>query len=159
MALSSPQLVEAQYFWLIIGEDEGDEGIIDDIAFELFAMHCGIGKGIRQKKIPQEKWSCRKYNKLIVSLEGPHRPECICFFLNAISSFVVKRNNLRVRKLCPVGDVIILNPVFLYFQNCILYFPRPREISFKSIYGAPFHHIRGSFHTTFVLSLTTLLFF
>ena len=28
---------------------------IDDIAFELFAMHCGIGWGIRQKKIPQEK--------------------------------------------------------------------------------------------------------
>ena len=28
---------------------------IDDIAFELFAMHCSIGRGIRQKKIPQEK--------------------------------------------------------------------------------------------------------
>ena len=28
---------------------------IDDIAFDLFAMHCGIGWGIRQKKIPQEK--------------------------------------------------------------------------------------------------------
>ena len=28
---------------------------IDDIAFEPFAMHCGIGWGIRQKKIPQEK--------------------------------------------------------------------------------------------------------
>ena len=28
---------------------------IDDIAFELFAMHCGIGRGIRQKKIPKEK--------------------------------------------------------------------------------------------------------
>ena len=28
---------------------------IDDIAFELFAMYCGIGRGIRQKKIPQEK--------------------------------------------------------------------------------------------------------
>ena len=26
-----------------------------DIAFELFAMHCGFGRGIRQKKIPQEK--------------------------------------------------------------------------------------------------------
>ena len=55
-------------------------------AFELFAMHCGIGWEIRQKKIPQEKWLCRKYNKLIVSLESPHRPECICFFLNAILS-------------------------------------------------------------------------
>ena len=29
--------------------------VIDDIAFELFAMDCGIGRGIRQKKIPQEK--------------------------------------------------------------------------------------------------------
>ena len=29
---------------------------IHDIAFELFAMHCGIGIGKRQKKIPQEKW-------------------------------------------------------------------------------------------------------
>ena len=28
---------------------------IDDIAFELFAIHCGIGREIRQKKIPQEK--------------------------------------------------------------------------------------------------------
>ena len=28
---------------------------IDDIAFELFAMPCGIGRGIRQKKIPHEK--------------------------------------------------------------------------------------------------------
>ena len=28
---------------------------IYDIAFELFAMHCGIGRGIRQKKIPREK--------------------------------------------------------------------------------------------------------
>ena len=28
---------------------------IHDIAFELFAMHCGIGIGKRQKKIPQEK--------------------------------------------------------------------------------------------------------
>ena len=27
---------------------------IDDIAFELFAKHCGIGRGIRQKKISQE---------------------------------------------------------------------------------------------------------
>ena len=59
---------------------------IYDIAIELFAMHCSIGRGIRQKKIPREKWSCRKYSKLIVSLESPQRPECICFFLNAISS-------------------------------------------------------------------------
>ena len=29
--------------------------VIDDIAFELLAVHCGIGRGIRQKKIPQEK--------------------------------------------------------------------------------------------------------
>ena len=28
---------------------------IDDFAFELFAKDCGIGRGIRQKKIPQEK--------------------------------------------------------------------------------------------------------
>ena len=28
---------------------------IDDVAFELFAIHCGIGRGIRQKKIQQEK--------------------------------------------------------------------------------------------------------
>ena len=28
---------------------------IDDIAFELFAMHSGIGRGIRQRKISQEK--------------------------------------------------------------------------------------------------------
>ena len=54
---------------------------IDDITFELFAMHCGIGRGIRQKKISQEKLSYRKYNKLIVSLESPNQPECICFFL------------------------------------------------------------------------------
>ena len=27
----------------------------DDIAFELFVMHCGIGRVLRQKKIPQEK--------------------------------------------------------------------------------------------------------
>ena len=60
--------------------------VIDDIPFELFTMHCGIGLGIRQKKIPQEKLLYRKYNKLIISLESPHRPECICFFLNAISS-------------------------------------------------------------------------
>ena len=42
---------------------------------------------IRQKKIPQEDWLCRKYNKLIVSLESPHA-ECICFFLNMISSIL-----------------------------------------------------------------------
>ena len=59
---------------------------IDDIAFELFAMHYGIGRGIRQKKIPQEKWLCRKYNKPMVSPESPLRPECICFFLNVKSS-------------------------------------------------------------------------
>ena len=29
--------------------------LIDDIALELFAMHCSVGWGIRQKKIPQEK--------------------------------------------------------------------------------------------------------
>ena len=29
--------------------------VIDDIAFELLAVHCGIGRGIRKKKIPQEK--------------------------------------------------------------------------------------------------------
>ena len=28
---------------------------IDDIAFELFATHCGIGRRMRQKKFPQEK--------------------------------------------------------------------------------------------------------
>ena len=28
---------------------------IDDIAFELFAMHCGLGRGIRQKRMAQEK--------------------------------------------------------------------------------------------------------
>ena len=42
--------------------------------------------GIRQKKIPQEKLLRREYNKLIVSLDSPHKPECICYFLNAISS-------------------------------------------------------------------------
>ena len=63
--------------------------VIGDIAFELFAMHCGIGRGIRQKKIPQEKWLCPKYNKPIVSLESSHRPECICFFLNTISSITL----------------------------------------------------------------------
>ena len=60
--------------------------LIDDIAFELFAMHCGIGRGKRPKKIPQKRWLCRKHSKLIVSLESPYQPECICFFLNAISS-------------------------------------------------------------------------
>ena len=30
------------------GDD--DETKLDDIAFKLFAMHCGIGRGIRQKK-------------------------------------------------------------------------------------------------------------
>ena len=43
-------------------------GPIDDFAFELFAMHCG-----KFLKIPVEnstgKMICRKYNKLIVSLE------------------------------------------------------------------------------------------
>ena len=34
-------------------------------------MYCGIGRGIRQKKIPHvQKFLCRKYNKLIVSLES-----------------------------------------------------------------------------------------
>ena len=77
---------------------------IDDIAFELFAMHCGIRRGVRQKKIPQEKWLCRKYNKPIVSLESPHQPKCIWFFLNAISSIripwcglVSKINDMWIR--------------------------------------------------------------
>ena len=37
---------------------------VDDITFEIFAMHRGIGRGIRQKKIPQEKLSCRKYKTI-----------------------------------------------------------------------------------------------
>ena len=54
------------------------------------------------KKIPQEKWLCRKYNELIVSLESPHRSECICFFLNAISSipyFISKWRCLNIWKI------------------------------------------------------------
>ena len=56
-------------------------GIIDNIAFKLFVTHFGIGRGIRQKRIPQKKWLCHKYNKLIVSLESPYRPEMHLFFL------------------------------------------------------------------------------
>ena len=40
---------------------------IDDIAFQLPAMHS------------ERKLLCRRYNKLIVSLESPHQSECICF--------------------------------------------------------------------------------
>ena len=36
----------------------------------------------------EEKNKIRNYNKLIVSFESPHQPECICFFLNAISSII-----------------------------------------------------------------------
>ena len=35
---------------------------IDDIAFEFLVLHCFIGRGIRQEKIPQEKLLCRKFN-------------------------------------------------------------------------------------------------
>ena len=80
------------------------QAVIDYIAFELFAIQCGIGRGIRQKKIPQEKWWCRKHNKPIVSPESPHQPEYIWFFLNAISSIripwcglVSKINDMWIR--------------------------------------------------------------
>ena len=52
---------------------------IDDIAFELFAINCGIERGIRQKKIPQEKLLSRKYNKPIVSRESPINQNAFVF--------------------------------------------------------------------------------
>ena len=63
-------------------------------------MHCGIGRGIRQKEIPQEKLLCRTYNKLIVSIEGPHRPECIglrcvqMYWLNLVE-YIVDRTMVQ----------------------------------------------------------------
>ena len=52
---------------------------IDDIIFNLFAMHCGIGWGIRKRL-------CRnKHNELIVSLGEPPPTRMFFFFLNAIS--------------------------------------------------------------------------
>ena len=33
---------------------------IDDITFELLAMHCGIGMEVKQKKIPQKKMNTSK---------------------------------------------------------------------------------------------------
>ena len=73
---------------------------IADIAFELFEMHCGIGRGIRENKIPQEKLVM--LNKQITSLESTHQPECISFFLKAIS-FVAVNTNLSLF-------------IFLYFR-------------------------------------------
>ena len=58
---------------------------IDDIAFELFAMYCGIGRGIKQRKSHRKNDYVVIYNKLIVSLESPHQPDYI-----AISSIQIE---------------------------------------------------------------------
>ena len=61
---------------------------IDDIAFELFAMHCGIGRGIRQKKIPQKNDHVVNITNWLSLLRAPTDQNAFVFFLNAISSIV-----------------------------------------------------------------------
>ena len=39
---------------------------IDDIKFYFLAMHCGIGREIKQKNISQEYLICRKSNKAFI---------------------------------------------------------------------------------------------
>ena len=52
-----------------------------------------------------KKKICRKRNKLIVSLESPHQPECICFSLNAIPSIIAELYCSCLDRTC----VVILN--------------------------------------------------
>ena len=63
-------------------------------------MRCGIGRGIKQKKIPQEILLLnRKSNKSFVSLSGaPNNQNVNWFFLNAISS--IQTINLQQSRIC-----------------------------------------------------------
>ena len=57
-------------------------------------MHCGIGRGIKQKKISKEWLICRKTTiKALVSFGTPQLPKSIWFFLNVISSIELRSWN------------------------------------------------------------------
>ena len=52
-SLTIPILVkssfDSEFARTVVGMTKLKKAVIDDIAFQFFAMHCGIGRGIRQR--------------------------------------------------------------------------------------------------------------